>query len=341
MILVDNKIPFLEERLAAVLPPDAYEFLEPSEITPAKVKDADALIVRTRTRCDASLLEGSRVRLVATATIGKNHIDTEWCEGHGILAVNAAGCNAPAVMQYVAASLASLGFNPQGKTIGVIGKGNIGSLVVRLFREAGAEVIVSDPPRKEAGMTDEDYLPLETVLERSDAVTLHVPLTYAPASHPTYRLIDNKAVSRLKRGAALVNASRGSVIASETLYSPRSDIRWVVDTWPFEETPSLGVPPDMNRYDIATPHIAGYSLEGKQRATRAVIDALNRSFALGIPSDGLADYDFLERLPSLEEVAASYDPLTDAPEFRAHPADIDRLRDTYPLRPEARVSRDN
>lgn len=333
------------------------------EIDSHAVRDADALIVRTRTRCDAALLEGSRVKLVGTATIGTEHIDTYWCRAHSIRVVSAPGCNAPAVMQYVACSLHAAGFDPRSHTLGVVGKGHIGSLVMELYRRAGARVLVCDPPRVDAGFTDEDYLPLEQLLSQSDAVTLHVPGGKADSN--TYHLINPENFGLMRPSAILINASRGNVVAPSILLGSRKGSRLlIIDTWPFEDpsfVPQLlsgasrvrgfsrpGVVPQLlsgasrasgfSRPEaaiaamvrsafIATPHIAGYSADGKRRATAAMLAAL------GITESELQCSLPEQRLPaSLEEVIVSYNPLADSAAFKAAPADFERLRNTYPLR---------
>ncbi|MDE6338115.1 MAG: 4-phosphoerythronate dehydrogenase, partial [Muribaculaceae bacterium] len=183
--IVDNKIPFIKGRLE---PLGEVVYADPFAFTPQLVKDADALIIRTRTHCDEALLDGSSVKLVATATIGTDQIDIPWCEANGITVENAAGCNAPGVAQYVWSSLLRNGFDPSRHTLGVVGKGNIGSIVADWGCRLGANVIVCDPPRQKAGHKDEDYLPLEEVLAKADAVTLHTPLT-KEGDDSTYHLI--------------------------------------------------------------------------------------------------------------------------------------------------------
>lgn len=335
-IIFDENIPGLAERLASALPSSDFEGLPAKEITPERVRDADALVVRTRTRCDASLLAGSKVSLVATATIGCDHIDRKWCETNGITVANAPGCNAPAVMQYVAASLAAASFDPLAQTLGVVGKGNIGSLIAALYRSAGCNVIVSDPPAVLAGRTDEEFLPLNKLLSQADAITFHVPLTSAYVSpFPTTSMLSPQNISQLRPGAVIINASRGAVLNERVITDYASEYRLVIDTWPFEDSPVARLKSVSQEAFIATPHIAGYSRQGKERATRSVIESLNRHFFLSIPTEGLADYSFRDQLPSLAEVAASYDPLADSAFLKAHPEDFEKIRNSYKLREEA------
>lgn len=338
VIVIDRNIPELEERIRSAHPEVELRALSRAEITREAVRDADALIVRTHTRCNASLLEGSRVRLVGTATIGTNHIDTKWCRENGIITVNAPGCNAPAVMQYVVCSLHAAGFDPSRHTLGVVGKGNIGSIVSEVYRNAGTRVLVCDPPRQEAGYADEDYLPLSELADRADALTFHVPLTREEESaHPTRRLLTERHTLHPQ---FIVNASRGAVADPAVLLTRREGQKLIIDTWPFEEEaleePERYAARAVGNAFIATPHIAGYSLQGKQRATRSMIEALNEVFGLDISAEGLADYGFREALPSMEAVLASYDPMVDSALFKSSPGALEALRDSYALRQEPR-----
>lgn len=219
-IIADKNIPFLEGRIAGA----ELLSLPACEINRAAVKNADALIVRTRTRCDAALLSGSDVRLVATATIGTDHIDMPWCAANGITVRNAPGCNAPGVALYVWASLLRAGFKPSESVLGVVGRGHVGSIVAQWGRRLGCEVIVCDPVREEAGLTDENYLPLAELLRRSDAVTLHTPLTRG-GRYPTFHMVNDATLRYMKAGAILVNAARGGMRHPRPLrsHSPRRD----------------------------------------------------------------------------------------------------------------------
>lgn len=326
-VVADRRIPGLVEALKGRHEVTA---LEGADITAADVKDADALIVRTRTRCDELLLGGSSVRLVGTATIGTDHIDTRWCEAHGIRVANAPGCNAPAVMQYVAAGLRLAGFNPGRDTLGVVGKGNIGRLVTELYRRAGTEVLVSDPPRAESGHEDEDYLALEEILERCDAVTFHVPYTGEnDSTHPTHHLLTAGLLERHRPPRIIVNASRGLVVHPDVLRRVEKGRRLVTDTWPFEDEPEAWSPEERLRIIansfISTPHIAGYSAQGKQRATAAMLEALGEENATASPP--------VPTLP-LEEVERSFDPTALSEALKADPASFEALRGAH-LRPEA------
>lgn len=328
-IVADKRIPGFAEGINALLPDAEFIMKEGSEITAADVRDADALIVRTRTRCDASLLRGSRVRLIGSATIGTDHIDLPWCKEAGISVVNAPGCNAPAVMQYVASTLHAAGFDPRRHTLGVVGKGHIGSLVTELYKKEGTRVVVCDPPRAEAGLTDEDYLPLEDLLEVSDAVTLHVPYTTS-GPHPTGRMLSGPLPENLQ---IIVNASRGPVVDTALVSTNR---KWIIDTWPFEEFPA-----DFNAEErrrlidsafIATPHIAGYSVEGKGRATRAMLAALAR-FAAAETMETAGRGGETYAIPDLRTVIDSFDPRPLSEALKTSPDAFEALRGAH-LRPE-------
>lgn len=319
-VVADKRIPGFEEAIRTHRPDIRLIVREGADISRDDVKDADALIVRTRTRCDAALLEGSKVLLVGTATIGTDHIDTEWCAKNGIRVVNAPGCNAPAVMQYVASSLDKAGFDPRHHTLGVVGKGNIGSLVSDLYRREGTKVLVCDPPRQLAGYEDEQYRTLEYVLENSDAVTFHVPYT-VDGPHPTRHLLKNPLPAR---PGIYVNASRGPVFAPSVIDSSK---KFIIDTWPFEEEPLDFTPEEIRRLIgeafIATPHIAGYSIEGKRRATAAMLALF------GIPCDAETG----KREYSLKDVIDSFNPLALSESLKNSPSSFERLRASH-LRPE-------
>ncbi|MDE5874426.1 MAG: 4-phosphoerythronate dehydrogenase [Muribaculaceae bacterium] len=330
-IIIDNKIPFIRQRLEPVAD---VTYASPDSFTPALVKDADALVVRTRTRCDSALLAGSDVSMVMTATIGTDHIDAGWCEANGITVSNAAGCNAPGVAQYVWSGLLQAGFDPARHTLGIVGKGNIGSIVADWGRKAGVRVIVCDPPRQRAGFTDEDYLPLETLLEEADAITLHTPLTREGVDS-TFHLIGEGELGKMKPGSILVNASRGEVVDNgawaKRLKESPSDIA-IIDVW--EGEPSLN-PDLLRRAMIATPHIAGYSRQGKERATRMALEALERHFHISADKSGLCGpYMAPEGDISLRDVADSYDPMADTAPLKENPAAFEALRSDYSYREE-------
>ena len=328
-IIVERNVPFLD-----VL--DSYanvQRLPYSDITPDMVRDADALIVRTRNCCDATLLEGSRVSFIATATIGTDHIDLPWCASNGIEVVNAPGCNAPAVAQYVFSSLMRLINRPiSSYTIGIIGVGHVGSIVERWARGLGMRVMLCDPPRSRVeGATG--WSSLDDIARQADIITFHTPLT-REGSDATWHLADEKFFNALRRAPIIINSSRGPVVDNtvwaEALEAGQCGAA-VVDCW--ENEPHLNTRL-LDRASIATPHIAGYSIEGKQRASQMALSALCRHF--GLPS--LSIEGDIPPVPA-ETITATgalegYDPLVDTAALKANPAAFEWLRNNYNLRHE-------
>lgn len=328
-IVADKNIPFLESRL----PEAELVRLPAKDIDADAVRDADALIIRTRTRCDASLLKDSKVRLIATATIGTDHIDLPWCDSNGIVVRNAPGCNAPGVALYVWSNLIRNGFNPKMHTLGVIGCGNVGSIVAEWGSRLGARVLVCDPPRKEAGLTDHDYLPLQEVLAQSDAVTLHTPLTH-DGQYPTFHLINKESLSHLKPDAIFINAARGEVADTQAIIDAIGEShirRAVIDTWEGE--------PDIDSRlltlaDVATTHIAGYSVEGKQRATRMALEAVAETLATPVDLSGLQGPYKEPTVLTPALILSSYDPASMTTALKSDPTSFETLRNAYPLHSE-------
>lgn len=328
-IVIDDKIPYIREAVAALTPDAVY--LPGADITAADVRDADALIVRTRTRCDEALLGGSRVRFVATATIGHDHIDTRFLDRAGIAWTNCPGCNAASVAQYVRSSLLLIardfGLSLCRATIGVVGCGHVGSLVAAAARGLGMRVLVCDPPLGLPG-----FVPLGTIERDADIITFHVPLTTA-GPHATYHLADEAFFGRLARRPFVINSSRGAVVDGAALGAAIDSgaVRQaVVDTWEGEPAIDRAL---LDKVYIGTPHIAGYSADGKVNADNMVIAALCRFFGLVAPPPVVAPPlppGFVYTGDPLE----LYDPLTDSAALKASPGSFERLRGDYPLRRE-------
>lgn len=345
-VVIESHVPAIPEGLAR-----DFEIvrLNPEEITRESVADADALIVRTRTRCDAALLEGSRVKFVATATIGTDHLDLEWLRANGIEAVNAPGCNAPAVAQYVFASLMrhprfhailSDGADFENlfrrRSIAVVGVGHVGSIVARWAEWMGMEVHRVDPPRQRAeGGTR--FCGLNEAVANADIVTFHTPLTRT-GEDATFHIANAELFDRCRPGAIVVNAARGPIVDTEALLkavgSRKLDLP-IIDCWEGE--------PKINREllataAIATPHIAGYSAEGKQRASQMAVNALCRHFGVKPPefpplhdTNGVG----MEYFPGFAKaIYDSYNPIADTEALRADPAQFESLRNSYHLRQE-------
>lgn len=308
-VLVDKYIPFISGVLEPYM---EVEMLSPDAFTKEVVQTADALIVRTRTHCDRALLEGSRVKFIATATIGFDHIDTDYCAENGIQLVSCPGCNAEAVCDYVRESLVdTFGVDGlHGKTLGVVGVGHVGSLVVAMAKAMGMEVILNDPPKGWNGD-----------VRGADIITFHTPLTREGA-YPTYHLCDEVFLRQLQQKEALIiNAARGGIVDEVALL--KSGHPYVIDCWEGE--------PMLNRSvlmaetcRLASYHIAGYSVKGKYNATAMCLSALSAAF----------------RLPSLtpnEEVLPKGDSEPGwlrriTHQLRQCPGDFERLRKDYVLR---------
>ena len=252
------------------------------EIIRNDLLDADALIVRSKTRITRELLHGTPVKFVGTATAGTDHIDAAWLESKGIYCSASPGCNANSVSEYLVAALLVLGrrhgFDLEGKTIGVIGCGNVGSRVVRKCEALGMNVLRNDPPLA-AISTDPDFLPLETVLAESDIATLHVPLV-KEGPWPTDRMADYRFFEQLKPGAIFINAARGNVCDYDALLDAKHGgavSRMVIDVWNPEPAFRQDV---LKMADLASPHIAGHSYEGKLNGTVACYNELCNFFEI-------------------------------------------------------------
>ena len=321
-VVVDDKIPYLQESLQTIADVVA---LPAASITAEAVQDADALIVRTRTRCDASLLRGSKVRFIATATIGYDHIDTAWCERNGVYWTNAPGCNASSVCQYVRCALLLMEreryISLSGSTLGIVGVGHVGSLVKQMAEELGMKTLCCDPPAAKRGVRGMDHTMAE-LAEQCDAITFHVPLVHE-GCHPTFHLADEAFFASLVRKPLILNTSRGEVVDTEALKHALKEHRIrqaVVDVW--EHEPDIDVEL-LSLARITTPHIAGYSADGKARAAQMSLDALCRFFALPSVKAGVPP-----------ECDTPYDVDADSIRLKQSPATFEQQRGNYPLRRE-------
>lgn len=322
-IVADSAIPFLR----GVLEPFAeVVYLGGGDISRSDVVDADVLLTRTRTRCDAALLDGTEVKLIATATIGTDHIDLPYCHEKGIAVTSAAGCNALAVADYVLSAIISLMPDHRPVTVGVVGVGHVGSEVEKMCLKAGWKVLRCDPPRA-AAEGGSGFCSLQYLLESADVVTLHVPL-----DGTTRGMADPEFFARMKAGAMFINASRGEVVDENALKEAAPRLGPVViDTWCHE--------PEIDRelldiVDIATPHIAGYSLQGKMNGTAAVVRSAARF--LGIPElEGFRPEGWIapEKI-ELSEIPEKYPIFADDAMLRGEPERFESLRTSYRLRHE-------
>ena len=336
-VIVDNKIPFIREAVEQVA--DEVVYAPGNAFTPELVKDADALIIRTRTRCDRSLLEGSQVRFIATATIGFDHIDTEYCRQAGIQWANAPGCNAPSVAQYLHSALLLLQMKRDkplaGLTMGIVGVGHVGSIVAEVATDMGLKVMLNDPPREDAEGPGR-YRPLSALAEECDLLTFHVPLVH-DGKYPTFHLADETFFRMLRRRPVFINTSRGEVADTQALLSALDEglvSDAVIDVWEHE--------PDIDRTllqkaFIGTPHIAGYSADGKANASRMALTALCRFFGIKpdfhiVPPKPLNPV--ITAATETEAYLQMYDPRRDSDALKAHPEQFEQLRGDYPLRRE-------
>ena len=336
-IVVDDKIPYIRETICQLA--DEVVFLSGAAITAADVKEADVLVVRTRTHCNQQLLEGSKVQLVVTATIGYDHIDTHWLDKAGIRWTNCPGCNSGSVAQYVECSLLLL--EQQKKlplsqsTIGIVGCGHVGSKVKAVAERLGMHVLVCDPPLQKANsqkLTANSYVSLDEIERRCDVITFHVPLT-REGQYATWHLADDAFFRRLSRVPYIINTSRGEVVDNKALLKALEEgsVRdAVIDVWENEPHPDAAL---LEKVFIGTPHIAGYSADGKVNADNMVVDAICQQFGLPHPEPIVPP-----TLPSDIHLTGSpldlYNPMDDSRKLKAEPSFFEQLRNNYPLRRE-------
>ncbi len=329
-VIVEDKIPFIH---GALEPYCRVTYLPSEAIDAEAMRTADALITRTRTRCDAALLDCSPCCFIATATIGLDHIDLDYCRRHGIKAVNAPGCNAPAVAQWVLASALTLRHeDPRTLTMGIVGVGHVGGQLERWARQLGYRLLLCDPPRAEKEGAD-GFISLDTVAAEADIITFHTPLTRI-GHHSTYHLAGDHFFNSLLRRPLVMNAARGPVMDTAAAIRAIDQGRvssMAVDTW--EGEPSID-PQLLRLADIATPHIAGYSLMGKARATAMALDAFTAHFHLPHIDPMGQQAKAPASIVTAESILAGYDPMADTLTLKASPLTLERQRDFYPLRPE-------
>lgn len=313
------------------------------------MKDASALIVRTRTKCNATLLEGSKVKFIASATIGYDHIDTEYCAKNGIEWTNAKGCNSGSVEQYVSSVLMDIlakeKKSPSKLTLGVVGLGNVGKKVARLGKMLGFKVLVNDPPRaRQEG--DGDFVSLNRIAKKSDIITFHVPLNM-DGMDKTFHLFDEKFITKLEKKPYIINSSRGEVADTKALIlgAKNKNVRGLIlDVW--ENEPGI----DKELMDltyISTPHIAGYSADGKANGTTMSVEAVARFFNFPIgkvelntipkPKEDLIRVNMSKHtlMSAVSKVLKStYEIQNDSDRLRSEITDFEKLRNTYPIRRE-------
>jgi erythronate-4-phosphate dehydrogenase len=348
-IIADSKIPFLK---GVFEPYGTVEYYAGNEITPEVVKDADALIVRTRTRCDAALLKGSSVKFIATATIGFDHIDTDYCKKNGIVWKNAQGCNSGSVMQYVASVLTRLSMRYKldfkETTLGIIGVGKVGSKVARMASVLGMKVLLNDPPRERKEGRGA-FVSLSEIADRADIITFHVPLNRG-GNDNTFHLFNESFVQTLKPGSIIINSSRGEVVSGYVLkkvLKEKSMKAAVLDVWENEPVIDIDL---VSLIDIATPHIAGYSMDGKANGTAMSVRAVSNFFNLGLknwypqkiaaPTNTTIEIDCaglnLQQVVS-KAILFTYDVKQDDIRLKSSISTFEYQRNNYPVRREFNI----
>ena len=311
-VIIDKGIPFLE----GVFPSEIeVTFLSPEEITAESVRKADALFVRTRTRINKELLHGSQVRFVATATIGFDHIDQNYCREAGIRWVSCPGCNAQAVCDYVEEAISSIKSDKTDLTIGIVGYGHVGKLVAQMVESKGYKVLLSDPP---LGIGSS----LKEIAPQCDVLTFHTPLTH-DGEYPTFHLCNADILHLCKHNVLIINAARGGIIDEQALLSTlNSQLSTAIDCW--EGEPNLNKEL-VQKVDLASFHIAGYSIQGKMNASEMCLRAFCEFFSLPIlsinkklvPLQGDSEPGWLKRISDL---------------LKAAPEHFEQLRKQYRLR---------
>ncbi len=347
-IIADDKIPFLK----GVFEPVAdIEYYSGKEINSEIVKNADALITRTRTKCNEELLDGSSIKVITTATIGYDHIDTKYCDENNIKWFNAPGCNSGSVKQYITSALFTIAekekFNLADKTIGIVGVGNVGSKIQNVAEALGMKILLNDPPRerKEGG---KNFCSLNKIKNESDIITFHVPLN-KNGIDKTYQLADDLFFDQLKKKPIIVNSSRGEVVKTSSLKNAIKEGKIsnvILDVWENEPEIDLEL---LDIVDIATPHIAGYSADGKANGTSVCVNAINEYFNLGLTKNW-----FPENVPIAENgneisvntknkseqnifadiIFSTYKILEDDMRLRISPQTFEKQRGDYPIRRE-------
>lgn len=315
-IIVDVHIPFIVEAVRREWPDVDIYPMEPEQMDSSAVREAEVLIVRTRTKVNEALLSGSQVKMVCTATIGFDHIDTAYCESHGILWTACPGCNAQAVCDYIEEAL-NESTNDQSPmthpiSIGIVGVGHVGSLVAKMAERRGMNVLLNDPP-KHIGVS------IDEIVQNCDIITFHVPL-----DGTTKYLCDAAFLAKCKPGALIINASRGGVVDESALV--RSGHPYILDTWENEPNINSAV---LQHALLASMHIAGYSMEGKRNASQKCLDFIGDFYRL--PKIDISEYRYTDKETKKGDSAPGWLSRI-SKSLKANPTAFESLRRSYPLR---------
>jgi erythronate-4-phosphate dehydrogenase len=345
-IIIDDKIPYIRGAFDTVA---EVVYLPGSKTTPALVKDADAIVTRTRTICNEGLLADSTVKFIATATIGYDHIDTDYCEKAGISWTNAPGCNSKSVEQYIASTIMVMAERKNLQldqlTIGVVGVGNVGSKVARICKLFGMNVLFNDPPRERAEGSSQ-FVSLQKVMEEADIISLHVPLNLK-GEDATFHLASKSFFENLGRKPILINSCRGEVVETQAVKNAIQNKQisaFVCDCWENEPEIDLEL---LALTDIATPHIAGYSKDGKATGTLMSVQAISHFFNLGLndwtpsgvesPANPIIQIDGLgltKQAILSKAILATYDIRNDDKTLKNNTLEFEQQRGDYPIRRE-------
>lgn len=344
-IIADRDIPFLQgvaEHYGEV------EYIAGIDFSNTRVQDADVLIIRTVARMDEAMLKDTNVKLICSATAGFDHIDTAYCEANGITWRNAPGCNADSVAQYIVSSLLILSakyeFDLKNKTIGIIGVGHVGKKVTSVCEILGMNILLNDPPRRRMEADNESLVLIDEIKEKADIISFHTPLI-KEGMDKTFHMGDERFFNSLERKPFIINAARGGVIDTNAIkiaLKTKKIAGAVIDCWENEPYIDLEY---MGMVDIATPHIAGYSADGKANATRMALEALAEFYGLDKgpikviipppPTHRIIDLDnFSSEQRVFEAILQSYNPMTDSEKLINSPDSFRQLRNSYPLRRE-------
>ena len=354
-IVADENIPYVADGCAEW---GEVSLFSGRTITRATVADADCLFVRSVTPVSRELLDGSSVRFVGTATIGTDHVDIPWLQSNGIGFASAPGSNATSVAEYVVAALLCLavrhGFTLSGRTMGIVGVGNVGTRVTRKAEALGLRILKCDPPRADAEQAT-GFVPLEQILAESDIVSIHTPLT-RDGAYPTWHMADSRFFHALRKGAIFINTARGAIHDTGALVQAIDEGRVshaVLDVWEHEP----GVEVDLlARVSLASPHVAGYSFDGKVAGTQLVVNAARQYFRLAghwtpaelLPAPDVAKITVDAKTTASQEaliwnaVRQLHDSMVDDAAMRQiltlplhdRPAHFDQLRKNYRIRRE-------